>query len=92
MIDPETQWIQTRFAVGANVQLVPADPGEVRANIGDGWLEGRQAKSVWFKKSPLTGDATDVVVAGSATVKQTLLNGKDVPLSRKDDAVRIDGK
>ena len=65
MIDPETQWIQTRFAVGANVQLVPADQGEVRANIGDGWLEGRQAKSVWFKKSPLTGDATDVVVAGS---------------------------
>jgi hypothetical protein len=221
MIDPETQRIQTRFAVGGNVQLVPADPGEVRANIGDGWMEGRRAKYVWFKKSPMTGDttfdtviyptpegdetivsverlavtgpdgalaatqatalkiaigkdrtgyyfqsyldkpasvefggftfdgetayveldqegrvtyavlrkgsglkragkplveagkpveslgahvegetvrieaatdATEVVVACSATVKQALLNGKDVPLSRKDDAVRIDGK
>jgi hypothetical protein len=37
-------------------------------------------------------DPTEVVVACSATVKQALLNGKDVPLSRKDDAVRIDGK
>jgi len=36
-------------------------------------------------------DATDMAVACSATVKQALLNGKDVPFSRKD-AVRIDGK
>jgi len=63
MIDPETQRIQTRFAVGANVQLVPADPDEVRANIGDGWMEGRQAKYAWFNKSPLTGDTTfDTVI------------------------------
>lgn len=36
-------------------------------------------------------NATDMAVACSATVKQALLNGKDVPFSRKD-AVRIDGK
>jgi hypothetical protein len=33
----------------------------------------------------------DMAVACSATVKQALLNGKDVPFSRKDDAVRIVG-
>jgi hypothetical protein len=43
-------------------------------------------------RSATATDATDIVVACSATVKQALLNGKDMPFSRKEDAVRMDGK
>lgn len=62
-IDPETRRMQTRFARGANVQLVPADPGELKADILDGWMEGRQAKYVTYRKAAVTGNTTfDAVI------------------------------
>lgn len=70
--DVVTQRVQTHFAGTANVQLVTADPAEARANILDGWMEGRKAKYVTFRKSGVTGDTTfDTVIyptkAGEST-------------------------
>jgi hypothetical protein len=75
MIDPETQRMQTRFAAGANVQVVPADPGELKANILDGWMEGRQAKYVTFRKAAVTGDTTfDTVIYPTKEGDQTVVS------------------
>ncbi len=88
MIDPETQRIQSRFAVGGNVQLVPADPAEVRANIGDGWMEGRQAKYVWFKKSPMTGDTTfDTVIYPTPEGNETVVSVERLAVTGPDGAL-----
>ncbi len=90
VIDSGTERIRTRFAGTANVQLVPADPGEVEGGIYDGWMEGRQAKYVTFRKPAVTGDVTfDTVIyptkAGddtSASVERLVVKGPNGELAK----------
>jgi hypothetical protein len=74
-MDAKTQRVQTRFVGTANVQLVPADPTEVKATIPDGWMERRQAKYVTFRKEGVPGDTTfDTVIYPTKAGDQTVVS------------------
>jgi hypothetical protein len=80
-IDPKTQRVQTHFEGTANVQLVPADPDKVKANILDGWLEGRRAKYVTFRRANEIGDTTfDTIVYPTKPGDRTSVSVERLPV------------
>ncbi len=89
-IDPETQRMRTRFAAGGNVQVVQADPGELKANILDGWMEGRQAKYVTFRKAGVTGDTTfDTVIYPTPEGDNTVVSVERLAVKGPDGALAV---
>ena len=49
---------RTHFTDGPNVQIVPADPKEIRGDIHNGWVEAVPEKYIAYRKEGVEGDVT----------------------------------